>query len=395
MNSENIFFLKHLDDIVGIISIDEVQGSIISYKEVNPELSPYLGNADLSKIKKWWQSRAIPGTRYMLDKILRDSECNTNYDYLAKNLGLSLTDCYWICPVNSDLKWEKVCLYNGLGSENLIPYHNSTSYDPNASLGGQMEKYWDMSGNEPRLIKTATGYYGQQAANEEFATVLHSMQNTNFLFTRYYTQRRELDDALQSVCPAFTSKVVEFIPALEVVDSISKNNDVSMYNHFAMVCERHGLDREYIRKFLDYQTMTDFLISNCDEHLLNFGILRAAYTLDFVSEAPIFDSGNSMFYLDSKTKPLSRVEMLSKTITATHDTEEKMLKSVLYKSVIDMNALPSKKDVKEFYVLRGLPEDKADILSINYDLKATMLDEFIRGISISLYNEKKRSTGRK
>ena len=152
MNSENIFFLKHLDDIVGIISIDEVQGSIISYKEVNPELSPYLGNADLSKIKKWWQSRAIPGTRYMLDKILRDSECNTNYDYLAKNLGLSLTDCYWICPVNSDLKWEKVCLYNGLGSENLIPYHNSTSYDPNASLGGQMEKYWDMSGNEPRLI---------------------------------------------------------------------------------------------------------------------------------------------------------------------------------------------------------------------------------------------------
>ena len=102
-----------------------------------------------------------------------------------------------------------------------------------------------------------------------------------------------------------------------------------------------------------------------------------------------------MFYLDSKTKPLSRVEMLSKTITATHDTEEKMLKSVLYKSVIDMNALPSKKDVKEFYVLRGLPEDKADILSINYDLKATMLDEFIRGISISLYNEKKRSTGRK
>ena len=32
---------------------------------------------------------------------------------------------------------------------------------------------------------------------------------------------------------------------------------------------------------------------------------------------------------------------------------------------------------------------------INYDLKETMLDEFIRGISISLYNEKKRSTGRK
>lgn len=29
-------------------------------------------------------------------------------------------------------------------NEGKIPYHNATSYDYNASLGGQMEKYWDL-----------------------------------------------------------------------------------------------------------------------------------------------------------------------------------------------------------------------------------------------------------
>ncbi len=54
-----------------------------------------------------------------------------------------------------------------------IPYHNETSYDPNASLGGQMDKYWDMSGETPELVKESYRFYGQQSLNEEFATIFH------------------------------------------------------------------------------------------------------------------------------------------------------------------------------------------------------------------------------
>lgn len=39
-----------------------------------------------------------------------------------------------------------------------IPYHNVTSYDPNASLGGQMEKYWDFTGKVPVLVKESSKY---------------------------------------------------------------------------------------------------------------------------------------------------------------------------------------------------------------------------------------------
>ena len=395
MNGELLYILKHRDDNVGLLSIDDVLGTVMNYKGINSELSPYLGSMDLQKAKKWWQTRAIPGSRNMIDKILRNAECSSTYDYLAKNLGLSLTDSYWICPADSNLKWKDVCLYNILGSESYIPYHNATSYDPNASLGGQMEKYWDMSGSSPALVKTATGYYGQQAANEEFATILHSMQDSGFLYARYYTQNREVDNALQSVCTAFTSEMVEFVPALEIVDSQKQANDIPVYDHLANVCGKFGLDTVHMRKFLDYQTLTDFLLTNTDEHLLNFGVLRAAHTLNFVSEAPIFDSGNSMFYSEPKHNPLSRNEILSLEITATHKSEEKMLKSVIYKDVIKTDCLPSPQNVKDFYSMRGIPEKEAEVISKNYEIKAMMLNEFIQGKTISLYNEKHKGSGRR
>ena len=42
--------------------------------------------------------------------------------------------------------------------------------------------------------------------------------------------------------------------------------------------------------------MTDYLFSNVDRHLNNIGILRDPNSLKFIDFAPIFDSGNSMFY---------------------------------------------------------------------------------------------------
>lgn len=35
--------------------------------------------------------------------------------------------------------------------------------------------------------------------------------------------------------------------------------------------------------------LTDFVISNTDEHLLNFGVLRDADTMKLIGPAPIFD----------------------------------------------------------------------------------------------------------
>ena len=107
------------------------------------------------------------------------TECKLFYtgSYLAKNLALSMTDSYWIRPEESslqydDVKFSNLAMYHG----KKIPYHNASSYDPNASLGGQMEKYWDFSSNVPILVKESYKYYGQQSINEVFATHLHNLQ---------------------------------------------------------------------------------------------------------------------------------------------------------------------------------------------------------------------------
>lgn len=60
--------------------------------------------------------------------------------------------------------------------------------------------------------------------------------------------------------------------------------------------------------------MMDFIISNSDRHLNNFGILRDSTTLQWLSYAPIFDSGNSMFY-KSGSIPVDR-ELLRLEVTS-------------------------------------------------------------------------------
>ena len=75
-------------------------------------------------------------------------------------------------------------------------------------------------------------------------------------------------------CPSFTSEDIEFIPAYEA----------------------NGIDRGVMQDYMDYLVLSDFVISNTDEHLLNFGILRNADTMELLGPAPIFDSGNSMFF---------------------------------------------------------------------------------------------------
>ena len=47
---------------------------------------------------------------------------------------------------------------------------------------------------------------------------------------------------------------------------------------------------------MDYQIMSDFLLTNTDRHLLNLGVLRDPVSLQFICPAPIFDTGNAMFF---------------------------------------------------------------------------------------------------
>ena len=277
------YFLMHKDQECGTLILDEQSGKIIKYQDNSNCMSPYLGTANIEKIRKWWELRAIPNSRFNK----QTTDCSNAKVYLAKNLGLSITDTYWIKPVEVNLSFDDVKLTN-----------SKSPFNPNASLGGQMKKHWDLAQKIPTLIKKSSNYFGQQCINEVFATMLHERQGTAIPFVRYTTSSIDSTQckcfSQECKCNAFTSEHIEFVSAHEVLESQKTRNEQSLYDKFISICE-NNID---VRDFIDYQIMTDFIINNTDRHFLNFGVLRDTSTMKLIGPAPIFDSGNSMFFND-------------------------------------------------------------------------------------------------
>ena len=385
------YFLMHKNDICGAMIIDDDSSYIRSYKDSGKGKSPFLGNCDERKIIKWWEGRAVPASRKMVQDILKQNGYINTEKYLVKNLALSMTDAYWIRPISMKLVYEDISFSNlSPYNDGKVPYHNETSYDPNASLGGQMDKYWDLSTEKPSLVKESYKYFGQQAINEVFATMIHQRQQTKIPFVSYTAEKTD-DNGVICRCEAFTSEDLEFVPAYEVIESSKNESESSPYDNYIRICANAGIKKVVMQEFMDYQTMTDFIISNTDEHLLNFGILRNPDTFEYIGPAPIFDSGNSMFFSE-KAEVLSRESLLERQITGFYQTEEKMLKNVKNKDIVDLSLLPSEKECKELYKAYGIPKEKAGAIAKNYITKIKMAHDFQKGMKISLYHEKSKKS---
>jgi hypothetical protein len=109
----------------------------------------------------------------------------------------------------------------------------------------------------------------------------------------------------------------------------------------------HGLDESVVRSFLEYQILTDFILTNTDRHLNNFGVLRDTHTLKFVGMAPIFDSGNSMFWQNPRLPErddLTRIE-----VNSFRRKEMQLLEYVRDKNCVDLQLLPIADELRAIY----------------------------------------------
>lgn len=379
------YILMHRDVPCAVIAIDRDNSALREVKIIRKDIAPFLGGADERRMKKWWEQRAVPGSRKDIARMLKNAGCTTNREYLAKNLALSLEDTYWICPVETELRWEDVNLFhNEPGDTEVLSFHNGSSYDPNASLGGEMDKYWDLAGKTPVLVKKAYENFGQQSINEAFASLIHRKQKADIPYAGYEVMRGE-DNALIARCAAFTSENVEFVSAYEVIHSAKRRKDRSQVDHYIDVCEEHGLSRSEMQRYMDYLILSDFVISNTDEHLRNFGVLRDPKTMELLGPAPIFDSGNSMFWDVLRVKPLGKKELMARKINSINTKEGRMLEHVRNRDVLDPMNLPGPAEVEELYSSYGLPEERAAFIAGSYACKLSIFDEYISGKDISIY----------
>lgn len=139
--------------------------------------------------------------------------------------------------------------------------------------------------------------YGQQAVNEVIAGELHKMSGwTNYV--PYLLERVEMGEKEYpcSLSPLFTSNEKEFVSAYQLIRNAKIRNDSSFYEAIISQAVSKGVLENEVRRQLEYTILTDFLLSNTDRHFNNFGFMRDADTGKLCAMAPIFDTGNLLFY---------------------------------------------------------------------------------------------------
>ena len=101
------YYLMRKDTAFGVAEIDSA-GEMLKNKirEDLADLAPLMNMSDPGWIRAWWQKRSIPLNQDGVTEMLRDNGYDGPAEYLTHNLGLSLTDYYWIKPVNSSLRWK-------------------------------------------------------------------------------------------------------------------------------------------------------------------------------------------------------------------------------------------------------------------------------------------------
>ena len=388
--AEQSYELMHKDDVVASLQLDALSGAILKVTPgTNPKLLPLGGSQGADSLRKWWLRRAVPISQGGIAALLQRERIPSTQSLLVRNLGLSLSDHYWIKPSGSELTWKDVSPFSNAFSS-LSEAASAHSYSPDAALQGDLIKKWLIVDDTRCLLKGNRGANSQQSLNEVLASMLHEKQGfANHVRYRPVKFTGSASEQYGCICEDFASEVLEFIPAIDVVDSEKKDNAVSTYEHFIHVCAEHGLPEQDVRGFLEYQILTDFVLTNTDRHLNNFGVLRDSRTLRFVQMAPIFDSGNSMFW-DAPRLP-ERSDCTEITVNSFRKTEMELLKLVTDRSRVRIELLPSREEIAELYA----KDDSiafVDSILTGYEKKKTLLERFVEK-SILVQNHHKRNKG--
>lgn len=353
------YYVMHENQKVAVFTVDNY---ITDLKIINSAYLP-VGIETEKQLIKWIEDRCIPGDRPEIKKI-------NPLQYMLDNNGVSLIDHYWV------FNPEKPCNY-----EQINPYMNTFVCNPTCTLGGSLRKKWVIVGNERRIIKDNEAINCRQSISEVLATEIHKRQN-KFAFIPY--QLKKVNNKIMCSCPNFTTINTEFVPAIDIVRYLKVPNDTSLFEFYIETCKQYGLD---LRNYLDYQIMTDFVITNTDRHLNNFGIIRDSKTLNWVSYAPIFDSGNSMFYKGYITVEKNLLDI---EVTSFNKKEVKLMSYVTNKDLVDISLLSSEEEVYNLLrVDKTVNEETNERIVRAYKMKIKFLEDFQNGAKIWSYNYKK------
>lgn len=386
------YYLMHKNIPVCLMEISEEGGiSNIRRNSAQAEHFPLGGRMNEVKFHEWWRDRAIPKTRHGAKTALQKLGYPSTQSALVNNLALSLSDCYWIQPRSADLTWEEVNLFSNdfvdsfgeitINRDHMVDLRKKTRFDCAASQG-ELQKKWCIDSEGRRyMVKGNYGDSFQQSLNEIFAANLHRQQGFEN-YTRYTLASIEVEDGrsgLGCICYDFCSENVESISAWEILQTGKLRQNESFYHPLKRACLSLGMEEKVFTDFIDYQIMTDYLITNTDRHMNNIAVMRDPDTLQILGFAPIFDSGNSMFY----NVPYGELTKIRLDRIRTHsfvEREVRLLQYVRDRSLVNLEKAAGdfsvyEKDIRERH-------ERIPVLKELYEKKTAALSSFQQGKDI-------------
>jgi hypothetical protein len=298
---------------------------------------------------------------------------------LTKCLGLSLSDHYWVRPVDSDMTWESVNFFDNefsddigdvlFGSAGMSIGFNYSS--PDNTSDGNLQKRWKIIDGKRCLLKSGTAPFRQQPINEVIASIILERLGIDHIpYTLTW-----IDDKPYSVCENFVSKNMELIGAARLMKIRPKANDENSYLHFVNICSELGVN---IVPMLDRMIVFDYIIANEDRHFGNFGLLRDPDTLEWTGAAPMFDNGTSLWY-DKLTSQIPLADITCKPFKKTHGEQLCLVSSFDWLDFAKLDGLENEiyKLLNDEKVKKYIDAERADMLILQLRKRIDRLSEIV------------------
>ena len=217
------------------IDIDSDSGSITKIYNISaPEHLPVgvidsRGKLSRASLNQWWTDRSIPASRSGLRDALDLMGIADSRQLLIRCYGLSLSDQYWIKPVDTDLSWGKINFFDNPFSEDIgdvlfemKPKNAILDFNsPDNTSDGNLKKRWKIVNGKRFLIKGGSDPFFQQPFNEVIASEIMDRLKIDHVS---YTVT-SINGKPYSLCEDFITSETELVPAWRILQVKKKRNE--------------------------------------------------------------------------------------------------------------------------------------------------------------------------
>lgn len=316
------------------------------FEVINEDLLPlylkYTGN-----VEKWLETRAIDCHRAnsrLLKKALRLTEKDDTSTVLAVNAA-TITDNYWIKPVDSELTYEDVRFDNDYFANLALTgnydsfnkaANSKTSKTPELTNIGSFEKCWKLRNGEWWMYKKAN--------HEEMFSELFIYRlgvELGFRMAEY-----ERGNGIVKTKDFTDNALVNFEAAFNILGD--DEDYIKSVEMIKMICPDAVGD--YVKMLF-----LDTICANPDRHTFNFGILRDPDSGKILGLAPNFDYNMALISRGYPKNITRKNDLLIKLFNELMQHDERLKKNIptlsedLIKHVIKSVGMRVKsKEITEF-----------------------------------------------